>query len=861
VSKRLSLDDESVVRHLRAYQEALEAGERPDRRQMLARFPQIAEELARCLDGLDFVHQVAPQLHDDEEPPDGELRPPTPIGDFRILREVGRGGMGVVYEAEQMSLGRRVALKVLPFAAVLDSRCLRRFKNEAQAAAHLHHTNVVPVHAVGSDRGVHYYAMQFIEGPTLAGIIDELKSFAGNGNGQHRDSSPALQAIATDRTTESPRFCRAVANLGIQAAEALDHAHESGVIHRDIKPPNLIVDGKGHLWITDFGLASTRNDTGLTMTGDIVGTLRYMSPEQVLAKRVPVDHRTDIYSLSITLYELLTLKQAFPGDDPRAVMQEIALKEPTKPRALNPATPPALETVLLKAMSKDPADRYATARELADDLRRFLEDRPIHARRPGLVKRAVQWGRRHRAVVWSATAVLLLTAIGLAVSTVLIERQRRIAVARADEAKTEHARAELNFAKAREAVDSMLARVSDELSDYPHMHHLQKELMERALQLYLDLLDYQGDEPELRADAARTYRRVGVIYKWLARDAESRRAHEQAVALFRALADEFPDDPRYRFEVASSLWYLHQLLVEPERAAAESALRRAVRMLEGLLVADPSDVAYRSWLATCHLSSFELLEDRRPDEADAALRRALELAGDRVALDSAHAEDQVRLVGTLQGLSWRLIELSRVTEAATAWRRSLAMIEEISSETERSRDLRQKYAEGWFGLGTTFRNAGQYEDAETAYLTALPLADDLERDFPKVPTYAMQVGTVYTMLGSTYVSLDRAEEADQAALKAQEIFGELVADHPNDTGYRERLARSHVVRGNALKRAGQLEGAAHEFERCIEVLEELEDTPWAREESHRRELWAAYNNLGNTLDLNGQHERAVEILR
>ncbi|MHC4137606.1 MAG: serine/threonine-protein kinase, partial [Planctomycetota bacterium] len=268
-----------IAEVIEAYLADAAAGRAVDPKEVVRQHPDIAEELDLCLAALAFIGG------------DAQALPRKTLGDFRILQEVGRGGMGVVYEAEQISLGRRVALKVLPFAAVLDSRYLQRFKNEAQAAAHLHNTSIVPVHAVGCERGVHYYAMQFIEGPTLAGLIDELKAFAGNGKG--RDSSPALEVIAKGRTTESPRFCRAVARLGIQAAEALDYAHESGIIHRDIKPPNLIVDEKGHLWITDFGLASTRSDTGLTITGDIVGTLRYMSPEQALGKRVPVDHRTD----------------------------------------------------------------------------------------------------------------------------------------------------------------------------------------------------------------------------------------------------------------------------------------------------------------------------------------------------------------------------------------------------------------------------------------------------------------------------------------------------------------------------------------------------------------------------------------
>ncbi|MHC4165099.1 MAG: serine/threonine-protein kinase, partial [Planctomycetota bacterium] len=611
MSKRLSVDDESVVRHLRTYQEALESGERPDRNDVLARFPEIAAELGRCLDGLDFVHQVAPQLRDEEDLPDGELHPATPIGDFRIVREVGRGGMGVVYEAEQMSLGRSVALKVLPFAAVLDDRYLRRFKNEAQAAAHLHHTNIVPVHAVGCERGVHYYAMQFIEGSTVAGLIDELRGFAGNS--KNRDSSPALEAIAKEHTTESPRYCRAVANLGIQAAEALEYAHESGVIHRDIKPPNLIVDASGHLWITDFGLASTRNDTGLTVTGDIVGTMRYMSPEQALAQRVPVDHRTDIYSLGVTLYELLTLEQAFPGDDPRAILQEVAFKEPVRPRALNPATAPELETILLKAMAKDARDRYETAQELVDDLRRFLENRPIHARRPTLFKRATQWARRHQAVVWAAAVVLVLAVAGLAIGTILLARK--------------HDQAEASFGKARALVDSMLTRLSEELAGEPFMKPLRKELLEEALAFYLDFLEQKEDEPGLRFDAALAHRRVGTIYNQLGRYAESVPSHERAILSLEELVEEVPGEPDYRYELAFTLAQLAYPLESLERSAeAEPALRRAVSLLQELLATSGPQVRYHRLLANCHLHLSVVFGNvSRPEDAEREIERGKDI--------------------------------------------------------------------------------------------------------------------------------------------------------------------------------------------------------------------------------------------
>src|SRR5262249_54858643 len=250
------------------------------------------------------------------------------------------GGMGIVYEAHQSSLNRRVALKVLPFAASMDPKQLQRFQNEAQAAAQLHHTNIVPVFGVGHERGVHYYAMQLIDGQSLACAIEEMRAQerlkAGDpapttGSSAKAPNlseatgpwaplppeplSPSIEthrpqaaAISTDRSVRRSAYFQRIAQLGLCAAEALDHAHQAGVIHRDIKPANLLVDVRGNLWITDFGLALFQTGAGLTLTGELLGTLRYMSPEQAWARRGEIDHRTDIYSLGVTLYELLTLR-------------------------------------------------------------------------------------------------------------------------------------------------------------------------------------------------------------------------------------------------------------------------------------------------------------------------------------------------------------------------------------------------------------------------------------------------------------------------------------------------------------------------------------------------------------------------
>jgi serine/threonine protein kinase/Flp pilus assembly protein TadD len=432
---------DGAARALEEYLAAVEAGTAPPREEFLACHPELAEDLDACLAALRFIGRAAGGPL--SAAGGGEVLPlaeqaPGQLGDFRLIREVGRGGMGVVYEAEQISLGRRVALKVLPFAATMDPRALQRFQNEARAAASLDHPHIVHVHAVGCERAVHFYAMQFIDGQTLAATIADLRRRScrpvpteEQPTTPHVPGQPAppaaetapQAAASTERTRPDRAHYRRAAEWGIQAAEALDCAHALGVVHRDVKPANLLVDAAGRLWVTDFGLAQVQSDTRVTMSGDLVGTLRYMSPEQALARRVVIDHRTDVYSLGATLYELLTLEPAFRGGDRQELLRQIAFEEPTPPRRINKAIPAELETIVLKAMKKNPADRYATAKQLADDLGRFLRDEPIRAKRPGLLARGRKWARRHQAVVWSAALIALILAAS--VGWVLGDRSAR----------------------------------------------------------------------------------------------------------------------------------------------------------------------------------------------------------------------------------------------------------------------------------------------------------------------------------------------------------------------------------------------------------------------------------------------------
>ena len=385
-----------VVAALEEYYQLLQGGQRPSRAEFLARHPAIADDLANRLDGIEFVHGAGGQFITtgaggwaNEDP-----LPSARLGEYRIIREVGRGGMGIVYEVEHLPLGRRVALKVLPSASSLDPRQRQRFQVEAQAAALLHHEHIVPVFGIGCDRGVHYFAMQFIDGRSLADLIRELQHVLPH-NGRDEPATSNLEPnLKTGQELPTPprspgstlhnrERCQATARLGHQAALAIEHAHEVGVIHRDIKPSNLLIDGRDHLWVADFGLARLpHGDHDLTRTGDLVGTVRYMSPEQVRGEREGVDARTDIYGLGVTLYELLTLRPAFDARDRQELLRRILHDEPTSPRRVNPSIPRDLETIILKAMEKEPSARYGSARELADDLKHFLDDQPVRARAP-----------------------------------------------------------------------------------------------------------------------------------------------------------------------------------------------------------------------------------------------------------------------------------------------------------------------------------------------------------------------------------------------------------------------------------------------------------------------------------------------
>lgn len=395
---------------------------------VISAHPQYAEQLGRFFANMGVLDHVLQQVTPYREPSKQHSAQGETLGDFRVVREIGRGGMGVVYEAEQLSVSRRVALKVLQAGAALDGERRARFQKEVRAVARLSHDHIVPVYSVGETNGTHFYAMKLLPGTHLGNAIDSdslwLQDHFGTRPNRANDTTTIENSTGSASTTDSSGRSRSrtrgrlregyarICTLMIDVAAALEHAHQNGIVHRDVKPSNLLLDEAGKVWVTDFGLAQLEDDATLTSTGDVLGTIQYMSPEQATGSR-EVDGRSDVYSLGVVLYRMLTSELPFRGKH-RVVLQQLMHEDPASLRSLNHSIPRDLETICLKCLKKKPQQRYQTAKDLAEDLRRFLDGKPIVARPTSCVERSAKWCARHPAV--SAAIVIAILSVATIVS-------------------------------------------------------------------------------------------------------------------------------------------------------------------------------------------------------------------------------------------------------------------------------------------------------------------------------------------------------------------------------------------------------------------------------------------------------------
>jgi eukaryotic-like serine/threonine-protein kinase len=543
-------NERKVMEIAREYMRALESGCRPSHEDLVNQHPELRDPILECLEGIDlaFELQIKSRRSKSESTSDLDRNLAEPLGDFRIVREIGRGGMGVVYEALQLSLARPVALKVLPFAAALDERHRKRFLLEAQSAAQLQHPHIVPVYAVGCERGTYYYAMQLIDGRPISDSIAQESNGELNPAIDRRVNSTIM--AKRDRTivksgsrpwSHSRDRFRSIAAFIVQAADALEYAHSCGIVHRDVKPGNLLLDIHGKVWITDFGLAQITTNEQITQTDDLLGTLRYMSPEQASGTRGVLDHRSDVYSLGATLYELLAGRPVFDGRNRQELLQAILNEEPRSLRKINRLIPEELDVIVLKALRHLPSDRYQSAQAFADDLRRFLSETPILARRPTSIEIARKWMRRHPATVLSILFSLVAAVLSLAIVTVTVTHQKSLTDASLQREQHRAFQAEKRLAIAQAAADEMIRMAESELSINPMEEALRQRLLTSAIQYYNSLIAETTENTELQTRLMATrHRAEGILQElsFVQSDRQNRLLFDSRIQKELALTDE-----------------------------------------------------------------------------------------------------------------------------------------------------------------------------------------------------------------------------------------------------------------------------------------------------------------------------------
>lgn len=914
------------------------------------------------------------------------------LGDFRILGEIGRGGMGVVYEAQQLSLGRRVAVKVLPEQSLGSEKRLRRFQREAQTAAKLHHTNIVPVFGVGQQDQHHYIVMQLIQGVGLDEILVQLRkiteqkvtydlhgssssasrsvrvhqnalrlirdefeapsptvwdssSFAtdppshGPGSSdfqtdvtmelvtgsvhsadydQYPQSDESGEENARSRSTEIPplneTFWRSVAKIGVQVAEALEYAHQQGTLHRDIKPANLLLEEDGTVWVADFGLAKVASDTDVSRTGDIVGTLCYMAPERF---REETDARGDIFSLGLTLYELLTLHRAFDDSDHGRLVQRITQTELKPPRHFIPEIPCDLETIVLKAAGREPSTRYQTAGELADDLRRFLEDRPIEARRITPAERLWRWCRRNRIVAGLAGAAFLLVCLVAVVATVGYKRestQRRIV-------ETERERATAMADSAVAALDRIYGQIvpsfvsvshadfdqddDDSLlaSDQPTLSNETASILENFLGFYDELASRFDDNPDVVLQSIVAYRRVGEIHERLGKSEEAASAFYAAIERVEGLVGENTTEHiELRTELARIYSGLGNVQLGTDFQQAREHYQKAVKFLPPVeeIIKYAPETQYE--LARGHYylsrrppftpkrpprrpSRHEGTRSGRPGRGPDGTDRRPEHSRDR----SRDREDDfekhnriatgllIQLVVSNDGNpDYKLLLAlchreahAHGLEARQRDERAIAVLEELHKDypdvPQYAFELSETYSRIHFSMRDEevgYEEYAAYPEAEERLRMAQRIANSLSVKQPNIPQYSQLQPIIYWKLATIQRRLSKPGESNQNLRNAVRLQTELLerfSQLPFHQRIRLGLLESELAQLSLFR--GKLEESVNQVARAIANLEMAMPDEEKSKRFIRRLIERAYRLKAETLEALGDMNAAEEAVQ
>ena len=761
----------------------LESGEALDSELFASQNPDIADIFREYIDRLNSLHEIALGFQSNAIGNSTEFlalgEGPMVLGDFTILQEIGRGGMGVVYEARQQSLNRNVAVKLLPMASLLDSRQVARFKNEAHAAGLLSHPNIVPVFSIGVERGIHFYAMQLIDGVPIDAWIRE-------------------RSAETDDSTNQDDSWREVVRWAIDIAGALHSAHETGVVHRDVKPSNLLLDTQQKIWITDFGLARCQNDLGLTLSNDLLGTMRYMSPEQAMGKAENVDHRTDIYSLAATVFEMLSLRPAVLGDDGPSIIRSLENEEPPKLRQFAPRAPRDLDVVLQKAMAKRKDDRYESSRQFAEDLLAVLENRPTLAKPPSIVLQLGRWTVKHRRPVALGTGVFSLAIVWLVFSSLMILQKSHDAI-------FSELRADRYFRQAQATVGKLGMETAERLAAVPGSESVRQSLLNETLAYYERFVATAAGDPKLESELALTQSRIGSLVKEMASSAKAIPHFRQSAKRYVAILKVNPSDTETRKYAAENLNQLGLSLMESgEFDEATENYRQAIAIQEQLTAEAPSDIRMATELALTKNNLGLLLRETGQRMA------ACQLFNESIEMLSSIAKQESQNELVSRALAASLANLSATTPnndlGHTIQLLNQAITIRLKAVSGESNQLRSssEIAKLYNNLGAAHLQKNDLLLAQKSFSDAIRLQRQLHTIAPMVLQHRRDLATYLNNLAMVQQRNSQFFEASSSSEEAVELQSFTLEKNRSDQGHAiSQLGAMEHNLANALQALGE----------------------------------------------------------